>query len=99
MTDSPLRPTSSGAAVPAEYQPLYKYLDTRFADVVVLTFVQIEDLVGHVLPDQAYVDRAWWSNEGESGTGTAQAAAWGRAHRLAHVNLAARTVRFERAQR
>jgi hypothetical protein len=97
MNEPPHRPGSSGSTVPAEYQPLYKYLEARFADVVVLTFGQIEDLVGHVLPDQAYVDHAWWRNDGESGSVSAQAIAWVRAHRVASANLAARTVRFERA--
>ena len=29
--------------VPAEYLPLHKYLDGRYADTVVLTFAEVED--------------------------------------------------------
>ena len=41
------------ARVPTEYLPLHKYLVNRFADSVVLTFAQLEDLTGCPLPDSA----------------------------------------------
>ena len=36
--------------VPVGYAPLHKYLDERYADTVVLTFGEIEDLLGSKLP-------------------------------------------------
>ena len=38
-----------------KYKALYEYLDNRYANTVVLTFAQIEDLLGFTLPDPARV--------------------------------------------
>ena len=46
-----------------EYQGLYKYLHDRFADRIVLTFGEIEDLVGAPLPAEAWEQAAWWVSE------------------------------------
>ena len=43
------------------YGSLQKYLTTRHADAVVLTFAEIEDLLGFPLPDAAWVDPGWWA--------------------------------------
>ena len=32
--------------MPGKYKALYEYLDNRYANTVVLTFAQIEDLLG-----------------------------------------------------
>ncbi len=76
-------------------QLLYKYLRGRFADRVVLTFVEIEDVLGFALPAAARSERAWWNGDG-SGNRTAQADAWMLANRTAVVNLPAKHVLFER---
>ena len=80
--------------VPAEYLALYTYLEHRYASTVVLTFEQIEALLGFALPDAARTERDWW---------TAAAVrmgwhsdAWTMAKRTATPNLSARTVAFER---
>jgi len=39
--------------MPAEYRSLHKYLDSRYADTVVLRFAEIEDLLGFALPHRA----------------------------------------------
>jgi hypothetical protein len=39
--------------VPGEYRALYRYLDQRYASVIVLTFEQIEALLGFALPEPA----------------------------------------------
>ena len=96
MDELPARLKAAASEVPTEYRPLHKYLDARYADAVLLTFGQIEDLLGHPLPGQAYSEQAWWDNEDQSGTPSPQATAWVRAHRVATANLVARTVRFER---
>ena len=41
----------SGRAMSGTYRLLYKYLEDRYATTVVLTFGEIEDLLGFSLPD------------------------------------------------
>ena len=36
--------------MPGEYELLYQYLENRYANTVVLTFAQIEDLLPRALP-------------------------------------------------
>lgn len=84
-------------AVPVEYRPLHKYLDTRFADIVVLRFAEIEDLLGFPLPDVARLQADWWATADADGTPSAQSQSWTQANRTCKPNLGARTVMFERA--
>ncbi len=77
---------------PGEYRALHVFLRSRFAERVVLTFSEIEDLVGFALPPIALVDTAWWSPM----DGSLHAAAWTLTNRVAAVNLLARRVAFER---
>ena len=79
-----------------KYEGLYEYLEKRYADSVVLTFAQIEDLLGFPLSPSARVDREWWSSEDPHDPRRAQSRAWTRASRTATPNLGAQTVRFER---
>src|SRR5436190_20286379 len=44
-----------------DYRALQKYLEERYADRVVLTFTEIEDLIGCLLPEGARFEQAWWS--------------------------------------
>jgi hypothetical protein len=82
--------------VPAEYLPLHKYLDGRYADTVVLTFVDLEALLGFALPADARLLPAWWSNPASDDVHSPQSGAWIHAHRTARPNLPARIVTFER---
>jgi hypothetical protein len=84
-------------AVPSEYRLLHKYLDERFADTVVLSFAEIEDLIGSTLPMSARVEPTWWANPDADHTPSAQSQSWTQASRTAKANLIARTVAFERA--
>jgi hypothetical protein len=77
---------------------LYQYLEKRFANTVVLTFTQIEDLLGFALPESAQVDQQWWANDDHDGERDGQSRSWTLASRTATANLQARTVAFERAQ-
>ena len=85
-------------AVQPEYLPLHKYLATRYADVVVLTFAQMEDLLGYALPDSARFQPEWWADDDTVRPRSAQARAWTLADRTATPNLVARTVMFERTR-
>jgi hypothetical protein len=77
--------------------PLHKYLDDRYADAVVLTFAEIEDLAGFALPDIARLSNDWWTAPDPDTTRSRFADSWIQAKRTARPNLAARTVAFLRA--
>jgi hypothetical protein len=86
---SPFRFAAAG-----QYKALYKYLDERYANTVVLTFAEIEDLLGFTLPDPARVQKEWWT--GADGAPAAHSSSWTLARRTARPNLLAQTVVFER---
>ena len=79
-----------------EYRVLYTYLRDRFSDRLVLTFGQIEDLLGFSLPVAARVERGWWGTTHPGADRSKQSEAWTLAHRTASVNLRAEYVTFER---
>lgn len=79
--------------VPADYQTLKIYLERRYALLVVLSFEQIESLLGFPLPPAARSEATWWTSENDS---TRHTTAWTTARRSAMPNLLARTVAFER---
>jgi hypothetical protein len=81
--------------VSGKYGVLYSYLEHRYADVTVLTFAQIEDLLGFSLPQLARTYQAWWTL-GANVEGAPHADAWTLAGRTATPNLKSRTVSFER---
>jgi hypothetical protein len=87
-----------GTVKAGKYQSLYQYLEKRYANTVVLTFAQIEDLLGFALPDSAHVNQQWWANDDHDGQCDAQSRSWTLASRTATPNLQAQTVAFERAQ-
>ena len=99
----PASPVSSDAAKPQRrvmsgtYMLLYKYLENRYADTVVLTFGQIESLLGFALPDQARLNRQWWTNAKAAAAETDYSDCWILARRVATPNLLAQTVAFDRA--
>jgi hypothetical protein len=82
--------------VSGKYLLLYKYLQNRYADTVVLTFAQIESLLGFSLPDQARLDRQWWTNAAVTAPGADYSDSWILARRVATPNLLAQIVAFER---
>ena len=83
-------------AMTGKYLLLYKYLENRYANSVVLTFAQIEDLVGFPLPDQARCQREWWTGAGAAPADPSYADAWTLASRTASPNLPAKIVAFDR---
>jgi hypothetical protein len=85
-----------GLPTAGEYELLHKYLRDRYANRVVLTFAEIEDLLGFSLPDLARVRVAWWDGGDFARAPSAQSFAWTLAGRTATVNLPARSVLFER---
>jgi hypothetical protein len=79
--------------VPGEYRSLYTYLERRYASVVVLTFEQIEALLGFPLPGSARTELEWWSDIVDP---QRHSSAWTGAGRTAAPNLGAGTITFER---
>lgn len=79
-----------------KYLLLYRYLEGRYAGTVVLTFAEIEDLLGFALPDQARLHQEWWTDPEASAPGSNYSESWILAHRTARPNLLAQTVTFER---
>ena len=88
----PMEPSMS--LVPAEYLSLYTYLERRYASIVVLTFEQMEALLGFALPAAACTERDWWT--GAPLLTNRYSEAWIGAGRTAMPNFSARTVTFER---
>ena len=84
----------SAPPVPAEYLSLYTYLEHRYASIVVLTFEQMEALLGFALPTSACTEPGWWTRAAVPTH--RHSAAWTGAGRTATPNLVARTVTFER---
>jgi hypothetical protein len=80
-----------------KYWPLYEYLERRFANTVVLTFGQIEDLVGFRLPERARTDPEWWADAEASPGEPGPWQAWTLTQRTAKPNLLAMNVVFHRA--
>jgi DNA-binding transcriptional regulator YiaG len=82
----------------SKYQPLQEYLSqSNRSEQVVLTFAEIETLIGSPLPKSARSSRAWWSNRGK---GALQAAAWMNSGYLAEeVDLQAEQVVFRKPTR
>ena len=68
--------------------------DHRYASIVVLTFEQMEALLGFALPASACTEPDWWT--GEPVVTNRYSEAWIRAGRTAMPNFSARTVTFER---
>jgi hypothetical protein len=79
-----------------EYTLLYEYLRGRFADRIVLTFAEIEDVLGFPLPESAHLQPEWWAGTDPVAPLSAQGGAWTRAKRTATVNLRGKRVTFER---
>ena len=85
-----------GRVMSGKYLSLYKYLENRYANTVVLTFAEIEDLLGFTLPDLARLHQEWWTNAGPNTDRPSYSDSWMLASRTATPNLLAQTVVFER---
>jgi hypothetical protein len=79
------------------YLSLHRYLHDRYANTVVLTFAQIESLLGFTLPDLARQREDWWTNPDPDLSRPGYADSWILAGRTARPNLPALIVVFDRA--
>jgi hypothetical protein len=78
------------------YGPLHVYLRDRYANEVVLTLTEMEDILGFALPPSAHHDPHWWANDDRPLTTETQSRPWILADRIATPHLAAHIVSFER---
>ena len=92
---NPSAPAEPAGRMDSRYSALHTYLEHRYANTVVLTFGQIEDLLGFALPDRARTDLAWWTAPGT--VELSHSYAWTQADMTATPNCAAKNVVFERA--
>jgi hypothetical protein len=90
-------PAPRGRGMSGPYLLLHTYLDTRFADTVVLTFAQIEDVLGFALPAQARLQTEWWTDGSVNIVAPHHSDSWRLASRTAVPNLSAQIVSFARA--
>jgi len=93
----PKAPKPQARAMSGRYLLLYRYLEDRYADNVVLTFAEIEDLLGFALPDQARLHDTWWTDPLAKAPESNHSDSWTLASRTAVPNLRAQTVAFERS--
>lgn len=76
-----------------KYNPLTKYLENEAAAVEIMTFNQIEKLLGFALPRSADHHQAWWANQPKG-----QSLAWLRAgYRSSAVSVDKQQLTFVRA--
>ena len=83
--------------VPAEYFPLYTYFTHRCDGTVVLTFEEVEAILGFALPAPARTETDWWSEAVLPCL--SHSSAWTETGRTAMPSLPAQTVTFERSSR
>jgi hypothetical protein len=77
-----------------KYEPLSEFLRHQSADVVEMTFKQIERVIDAELPPSAQHHRAWWSNNGSN---SAMTRSWLEAgFRSERVDLKAGKLAFRR---
>lgn len=88
------RPHDTTCHVPAEYLSLYTYLEQRSPAIVVLTFEQMEALLGFALSASARTEPDWWSDAAVQCL--CHSSAWTETGRTAIPDLPARTVTFGR---
>ncbi len=80
-----------------KYQALQAHLNRRNGRPELLSFEDIEDIIGKELPMSATKHRAFWANDQEGYHSHAQA--WiGAGYRVAYVDREAKVVRFERTR-
>jgi hypothetical protein len=78
-----------------KYDPLRRYLEGQDADVIEVTFSQLESILGFPLPRSAHDHQAWWANETHGSHSHArswQEAGW----ETRGVNPSVGKVRFQR---
>lgn len=82
----------------SKYQGLTEFLTDVRDDKVILTFEEINDLVGGELPESAFKHRPWWANRTE-GRGSQNLAWQSAGWETRDVNMELDEITFVRARR
>lgn len=78
-----------------KYEPLQSHLRRRRGRPEMLSFEEIEEIIGKQLPRSAEVHRSFWANDNKDYHSHARA--WmGAGYRVAYVDRDEKVVRFER---
>ncbi|MEM9448654.1 MAG: helix-turn-helix transcriptional regulator [Cyanobacteria bacterium P01_E01_bin.6] len=77
----------------SKYHSLFDYLRQRSDEQILLSFGEIEGMIGSSLPPSARDRKNWWSNR--DGNSALQAGAWiGAGYKVQSVDLLKQTVQF-----
>ena len=80
-----------------KYAALHTHLNRRNGRPEMLTFEDIEQIIGKALPQSAYKHRSFWANDNQDHHSHARA--WMRAgYRVAYVDREQKVIRFERTR-
>ena len=80
-----------------KYRALKSHLERRNGRAEMLSFEDIEAIIGKALPKSAIVHRSFWANDNEGHHSHARA--WmGAGYRVAYVDREQKVVRFERTR-
>ncbi len=78
-----------------KYRPLFDYLRFNEQDKVLITFEEIEAILGKALPNSAKTTHAWWSNRSKGGL---QAESWMDAgYRVVDFDISGKYVVFQKS--
>ena len=80
----------------AKYDPLGRHLQSQPGPEVVMTFAEIEGVIGAALPPSAKEYPAWWANETNPDTRHVHSRAWLGAGLKASVDQVRRRVVFRK---
>ena len=79
-----------------KYSPLRIFLENSENNTVVLTFQELETILGFSLPNSALVHRVWWTNEAIQSTRHTHCKEWIEAGwKVKNVNLGVNVI-FEK---
>ncbi len=80
-----------------KYEPLRAHLNRRRGRAEMLSFEDIETIIGKELPQSAVKHRSFWANDNEGYHSHARS--WmGAGYRVAYVDREEKIVRFERTR-
>lgn len=80
-----------------KYEPLQAHLVRKNGRAEMLTFEDIEKIIGKALPQSAVKHRAFWANDNQRHHPHARA--WmGAGYRVAYIDRDQKVVRFERTR-
>lgn len=80
-----------------KYEPLQEHLRRRNGRPEMLSFEEIEEIIGKQLPKSAEIHRSFWANDNQGHHPHARA--WtGAGYRVAYVDRDEKVVRFERTR-